>query len=76
MKSQSIDLIDKKFQKELNAGIVSLVLLSVLSRSAWFDVWLSDCQAGGRERHGGNLIKLGTLYPVLRALEDIRIVVE
>ena len=70
MKSQGIDLIDKKFQKELNAGIVALVLLSVLSKSTGSMYGYQIAKLVEESRIGGNLIKLGTLYPVLRALED------
>jgi PadR family transcriptional regulator, regulatory protein PadR len=70
MKNQEIDLIDKKFQKELSAGIVSLVLLSVLSKSTEAMYGYQIAKLVEESRYGGNLIKLGTLYPVLRALED------
>jgi PadR family transcriptional regulator, regulatory protein PadR len=64
------DAIDKKFQKELNAGISALVLLSVLSRATgpMYGYQIAKQIEEGRE--GGLLIKLGTLYPVLRSLED------
>lgn len=68
MASQEEDLHLKKFQKELNAGIVSLVLLATLA-------------AAGEPLYGYQIAKLlepdsddvgpvkqGTLYPVLRAL--------
>jgi PadR family transcriptional regulator, regulatory protein PadR len=70
MKSQDIDLIDKKFQKELNAGIVSLVLLSILSKSTGSMYGYQIAKLVEESHAGANLIKLGTLYPVLRALED------
>ena len=60
----------KKFQKELNAGTSSLILLSVLNGS---DEPMYGYQiARMLEENEPNLpmMKQGTLYPVLRALED------
>ena len=70
MDIQEIDLIDKKFQKELNAGIVALVLLSVLykARESMYGYQIAKLVEEGHP--GGTFIKLGTLYPVLRSLED------
>ena len=65
-----ISVQTKKFQKELNAGTSSLVLLSVLSES---DKPLYGYQiAKMLEEHEPNILmmKQGTLYPVLRALEE------
>ena len=59
----------KKFQKELNAGTAALVLLSVLSHS-------EEPMYGYRiarllEESSPELpIKQGSLYPVLRSLEE------
>lgn len=60
----------KKFQKELNAGISSLVLLSVLSRSS--ESMYGYQIAKMLEDNGSDLplMKQGTLYPVLRSLEE------
>ena len=61
--------VSKKFQKELNAGTASLVLLSVLSRS-------KEPMYGYRiaklleETSPGVPMKQGSLYPVLRSLEE------
>ncbi|MFI4920074.1 MAG: PadR family transcriptional regulator [Gammaproteobacteria bacterium] len=58
----------RKFQKELNAGIVSLVLLSILgaAREPLYGYQI----AKQLERDGDStaIMKQGTLYPVLRAL--------
>lgn len=69
MVTRTTEDTDRKFQKELNAGIASLVLLSVLNRA-------SEPMYGYRiakiiEKGGDDLpiIKQGTLYPVLRSLE-------
>jgi PadR family transcriptional regulator PadR len=58
----------KKFQKDLNGGLVSLVLLAVLDQSPEdlygyeIDKRLSSLQAGAP------IFREGTIYPVLRAL--------
>ncbi len=57
-----------KFQKDLNGGLVALVLLAVLSRSTED---LYGYEIAKRLRHaaaGEAIFKEGTLYPVLRAL--------
>lgn len=60
----------KKFQKELNAGTSSLVLLSVLGRGG--EPMYGYQIAKLLEESGPNLpmMKQGTLYPVLRSLEE------
>ncbi len=60
----------KKFQKELNAGTSSLVLLSVLSRS---DEPMYGYQIAKMLEDSGPevpMMKQGALYPVLRSLEE------
>jgi len=63
------DLLTKKFQKEMNAGIASLVLLSVVghSKEPMYGYQIAKLLEG----HGENtpLMKQGALYPVLRSLE-------
>ena len=61
--------LTKKFQKELNAGIASLVLLSVLDKSrepmyGYQIAKLLDDYSGE-----ASFMKQGALYPVLRSLE-------
>ena len=60
----------KKFQKELNGGTVSLVLLAILGSSAeplyGYQIAKSIEGAWGE----GVPVKQGTLYPVLRSMED------
>jgi PadR family transcriptional regulator PadR len=60
----------KKFQKELNSGTSSLVLLSVLSRSK--EPMYGYQIAKMLEESGPEIamMKQGTLYPVLRSLEE------
>lgn len=60
----------KKFQKEMNAGIASLVLLSVLEKSSepmygYQIAKLMDDYSGGTI-----FMKQGALYPVLHSLEN------
>ena len=61
--------LTKKFQKELNAGIASLVLLSVLnkSRKPMYGYQIAKLL----EDYSGDttFMKQGALYPVLRQLE-------
>jgi PadR family transcriptional regulator PadR len=62
------DIKVRRFQKELNGGIVALVLLAVLDRSA------EDLYGYEIARHlaaanaGTSIFKDGTIYPVLRTL--------
>jgi PadR family transcriptional regulator, regulatory protein PadR len=62
--------LDKKFQKELNAGIASLVLLSVLDKDGGPMYGYQIAKLVEESHAGGAFIKLGTLYPVLRSLEE------
>jgi PadR family transcriptional regulator PadR len=65
-----IALQTKKFQKELNSGISSLVLLSVMSQSK--EPMYGYQIAKMLEESGPEIpmMKQGTLYPVLRSLEE------
>jgi PadR family transcriptional regulator len=58
----------RKFQKELNAGIVALVLLATLAEAG---EPLYGYQIAKQLEHGeadAGIMKQGTLYPVLRSL--------
>ena len=61
--------ITKKFQKEMNAGIASLVLLSVLEKSS--EPMYGYQIAKHLEEYSGDasFMKQGALYPVLHSLE-------
>jgi len=62
------DQLARKFQKELNAGLVALVLLAVLDGA---DEDLYGYQIAKRLNQaadGVTLVKQGALYPVLRTL--------
>ena len=62
------DGLVRKFQKELNSGLIGLVLLSVLDRagSDLYGYQIAKQLQGMSE--GGSPMKQGALYPVLRAL--------
>jgi PadR family transcriptional regulator PadR len=58
----------KKFQKDLNGGLVGLVLLAVLNQSTndLYGYEIAKQLASANE--GVSIFKEGTIYPVLRAL--------
>ena len=62
--------IDKKFQKELNAGISALVLLRVLdgAEQPMYGYQIGKIIASEQNEALG--FKQGVLYPVLRSLEE------
>lgn len=61
-----LDTMARKFQKELNAGLVSLVLLAVLDRASedLYGYQIAKQLSGD----GAGAVKQGALYPVLRSL--------
>lgn len=69
------EAILRKFQKELNAGTVSLVLLALLERSPepLYGYEIAKRIAAGLEE--GVTVKQGTLYPVLRSMEASELLV-
>jgi PadR family transcriptional regulator PadR len=62
------DSQDRKFQKDLNAGLVALVLLAVLDRSTEDLYGYEIAKRLQRANLGEALFKEGTIYPVLRTL--------
>ncbi|MGH8309848.1 MAG: PadR family transcriptional regulator [Steroidobacteraceae bacterium] len=58
----------RKFQKELNGGLVALVLLAVLDQSTEDLYGYEIAKRLQRASSGDALFKEGTIYPVLRAL--------
>jgi PadR family transcriptional regulator PadR len=64
------DAIVRKFRKELSAGTVSLVLLAILDASPepLYGYQIAKSIEGGWQE--GAPIKQGTLYPVLRSMEE------
>ena len=56
----------RKFQRELSAGLTSLVLLSVLSDAGGDLYGYEIARRLSGDHEGGGPFKLGALYPVLR----------
>jgi PadR family transcriptional regulator PadR len=63
--------IHKKFRKELSAGTVALVLLSVLDQSdePLYGYQIGKLVGAGKEESDSVMVKQGAIYPVLRSLE-------
>jgi PadR family transcriptional regulator, regulatory protein PadR len=64
--AEGLESAERKFQRELNAGLIALVLLSVLNRA---DEDLYGYQIAKQLQSvapGLNVFKQGALYPVLR----------
>jgi PadR family transcriptional regulator, regulatory protein PadR len=62
------DSNERKFQKELNGGLVGLVLLAVLSESDEDLYGYEIAKRLANANDGTSIFKEGTIYPVLRAL--------
>ena len=64
------ELMLRKFQKELNSGTVSLILLAILDRSQepLYGYQIAKSIEGNWQE--GAPVKQGTLYPVLRSMEE------
>jgi PadR family transcriptional regulator, regulatory protein PadR len=62
------DSSDKKFQKELNGGLVGLVLLAVLAQTGEDLYGYEIAKRLASANEGISIFKEGTIYPVLRAL--------
>ena len=58
----------RKFQKELNAGIVALVLLATLADAREPQYGYQIAKRLERDNENNPVMKQGTLYPVLRSL--------
>jgi PadR family transcriptional regulator PadR len=58
----------RKFQKELNAGIVALVLLATLAGASEPLYGYQIAKQLEQEESDAGIMKQGTLYPVLRSL--------
>lgn len=59
----------KKFQKEMNAGIASLVLLSVMGQASEPMYGYQVAKLLEDNSQDAPIMKQGALYPVLRSLE-------
>ena len=66
---EDLEQLTKKFQKEINAGIASLVLLSVLDQSKEALYGYQIAKMLDDRSENTPLMKQGALYPVLRSLE-------
>ena len=62
------DTYARKFQKDLNSGLVALVLLAVLAVTEEDLYGYEIAKRLNRAQDGDPLFKEGTIYPVLRAL--------
>ena len=62
------DSSGKKFQKDLNGGLVGLVLLAILEQSAEDLYGYEIAKRLATANDGISIFKEGTIYPVLRAL--------
>ena len=62
------DSSDKKFQKDLNGGLVGLVLLAILNQSTEDLYGYEIAKRLASANEGVSIFKEGTIYPVLRAL--------
>jgi PadR family transcriptional regulator PadR len=60
--------VSRKFQRDLNSGLVALVLLGVLAEAAEDLYGYDIAKRLQRARDGEPLFKEGTIYPVLRSL--------
>lgn len=58
----------RKFQKELNAGIVALVLLATLAEASEPQYGYQIAKRLEQDNEENAVMKQGTLYPVLRSL--------
>jgi len=61
--------VDRKFQKELNAGVAALILLDIVSRAGEPMYGYQIAAMVGGSRQDGSFIKQGTFYPILHSLE-------
>ena len=62
------DSYGRKFQKDLNGGLVGLVLLAVLNQSTEDLYGYEIAKRLASANEGMSIFKEGTIYPVLRAL--------
>ncbi len=69
--AQTEDAQVKKFRKELNAGTVSLVLLSILAKSDEPMYGYQIAKEIEQSENGQPLVKQGALYPVLRSMSAL-----
>ena len=68
------NVLDKKFQKELNSGITALILLGVLSHAAEPMYGYQIAKLIEAQQIEVPLLKQGVLYPALRSLDKSELV--
>ncbi len=61
-----VEIASRKFQKELNGGLIALVLLSVLERAEGDLYGYQIAKHLQSAAPDANVVKQGALYPVLR----------
>ena len=62
------DALSRKFHKELNAGLVALVLLAILDQAEEDLYGYQIAKRLQKQGGAGAFVKQGALYPVLRSL--------
>jgi PadR family transcriptional regulator PadR len=67
------DALNKKFQKEINAGVTGLVLLSVLAQGKEPMYGYQIAKLLSAESSNEPPLKQGALYPVLRSMEKSKL---
>ena len=67
------DISTAKFQKQLNGGLCSLVLLGLLEQSGEDLYGYDIAKRLAKSPEGKSIFKEGTLYPVLRSLAAARL---
>lgn len=70
MNIEEMDSEDRKFHKELAAGISALVLLSLLNTASGPRYGYQIAKLIDGQKENLPLLKQGALYPVLRSLES------
>jgi PadR family transcriptional regulator PadR len=70
MDISEISEADKKFKKILNAGVAELILLGIVNRSTGPMYGYQIARIIEESGPDLPIIKLWTLYPILRSLED------
>jgi PadR family transcriptional regulator PadR len=67
---KDLNEINKNFQKGLYTGVAELILLGVVSRSKKPIYGYQIAKLVEMENEDTPVIKLGTLYPILRSLQE------
>jgi PadR family transcriptional regulator PadR len=65
-----LDALTRKFQKELNSGLIALVLLSILDRAGEDLYGYQIAKQLQGEAGDEAIVKQGALYPVLRTMSS------